>query len=110
MTASPMNFCTVPPWRSSTARMASNQRAITRPSDSGSSRSPRLVDPARSLNTTVTTLRASRPPAAASGVPQLRQNLARSGFSSPQTAQATIRRVYGYGIRPIWASRVAVSQ
>jgi len=40
----------------------------------------------------------------------LRQNLARSGFSSPQTAQATIRRVYGYGIRPIWASRVAVSQ
>jgi hypothetical protein len=94
MTASPMNFCTVPPWRSSTARMASNQRAITRPSDSGSSRSPRLVDPARSLNTTVTTLRVSRPPAAAaSGVPQLRQNLARAGFSSPQAAQATMTGV-----------------
>jgi hypothetical protein len=91
MTASPMNFCTVPPWRSSTARVASNQRAITRPSDSGSRRSPRLVDPARSLNTTVTTLRVFRPPAAvASGVPQLRQNRARAGFSSPQTAQATM--------------------
>jgi hypothetical protein len=39
--------------------MASNQRAMTRLSDSASSRSPRLVDPATSLNTTVTTLRDS---------------------------------------------------
>jgi len=52
-----------------------------------------------------------RPPAAvAMGVPQLRQNLARSGFSSPQTEQATIQRVYGYGVSPIWVSSVAVSQ
>src|SRR6266542_1017630 len=90
ITASPMNFWTVPPCRSSTARMASNQRAITRLSDSGSRRSPRLVDPATSLKTTVTVLRVSRPVSRVpSAVPQFRQNRARLGFSTPQLRQVT---------------------
>src|SRR6266540_885695 len=90
ITASPMNFWTVPPCRSSTARMASNQRAITRLSDSGSRRSPRLVDPATSLKTTVTVLRVSRPVSRVpSAVPQFRQNRARLGFSTPQLGQVT---------------------
>jgi hypothetical protein len=50
-------------------------------SDSGSSRSPSPVEPTRSLNTTVTVLRACVPPGT-SGAPQARQNRARSGFSS----------------------------
>jgi hypothetical protein len=38
------------------------------------------------------------------GVPQARQNLARAGFSSPQTAHATIPGVYGPGCIPRTAS------
>ena len=59
-TASPTNFCTRPPWRSNSPRMWSNQRAMTTASDSGSSRWPSAPDPARSVNTTVTVLRAGR--------------------------------------------------
>jgi hypothetical protein len=65
---------------------------MTRDSDSGSSRSPRAVEPLRSLKTTVTALRV--PPGLAvpegSGSPQARQNRARPGFGSPQAGQPTV--------------------
>jgi hypothetical protein len=114
MTAPPMNFCTVPPWRSSTTRARSNQRAMSRLSDSGSRRSPRLVDPARSLKTTVTTLRVSAGGASSPliGAPHPRQNRARSGFCSPQTVHASMRAQRGRAIRldlPSWW-RVSISR
>ena len=86
MTASPMNFSTVPPWRSIEARIVSKYLVMTLRSGSGSSPSPIAVDPVTSQNTIETVLRTS--PAgsagAVSGVAQFRQNFARSGFCSPQ--------------------------
>src|SRR3954453_14894617 len=53
-------------------------------------RSPSAVKPTMSANRTVTVRRSSRRgPAARSGVPQLRQKLAPSGFSVPQAGQVT---------------------
>jgi hypothetical protein len=91
-TASPMNFSTVPPWRSSSWRsLAWNVPRIARTS-SGSSRSARPVEPTRSANTTVTTLRSSRAPTArASSWPHALQKRAPAGFSWPHAAQALIR-------------------
>ena len=57
MTASPMSFSIVPPWRSTTSRMRSNQRSIAQRSVSGSTRSPSAVDPTTSAKTIVTILR-----------------------------------------------------
>jgi hypothetical protein len=90
-TASPTTS-TVPPWCSTTARMASYQRAMTWDTDSGSSRSPMAVEPLRSLTTTVTALRVppGRPAQAGRGSPQARQNRARRGFGSPQVGQPTV--------------------
>ena len=88
MTASPMNFSTMPPWRSSSARMVSKYRVITSRSDSESSCSPMLVDPLRSEKTIVTILRTSCAGAAASSAePQAKQNFATSGFSVPHCEQ-----------------------
>jgi hypothetical protein len=92
MTASPMNFCTVPPWASSTARMRPYQRAMSCDSDSGSSRSPSSVEPVTSPKTTVTSLRVWRGPSpvgAASCVPQFEQKRAASGLTCPQAGQVT---------------------
>ena len=91
-TASPTNFCTWPPWRSNSARMWSNQAAITTASDSGSRRSPSRVDPATSVETTVTVLRAGRAEVDGSGVPQARQKLALVG--SPQAGQTVMASRY----------------
>src|SRR4029450_3027057 len=63
---------------------------MTRPSDSGSSRSPSAVEPLTSQTTTVTTLRAPRRCSATRKAPQLRQKRARSGFCSPQFAQVSM--------------------
>src|SRR5213593_792147 len=87
ITASPMNFSTVPPWRSTTAFIASKYPVITRRRASGSMRSPRAVDPATSQNRMVTVLRTSRGAASAKDDPQARQNRALAGFSVPQLAQ-----------------------
>ena len=54
-----MNFSTVPPWRSSAARISTKYRDMTRRSDSGSRRSPMAVEPVTSQKTTVTVLRTS---------------------------------------------------
>ena len=65
MTASPMNFSTVPPWRSSSARTRSWYGRRSASTSSGSIDSARAVKPTRSQKTTVTTLRSRRdvPPA-----------------------------------------------
>ncbi len=60
MTASPMYFSTVPPCRSITSRMLAKYRPMTSRNDSGSSRSPRAVEPVTSVNRMVTVLRVSR--------------------------------------------------
>ena len=95
MTASPMNFSTAPPCRRSTPLIASNQRDMTRRSDSGSSCSPRRVEPATSQNRTVTTFRAEggAGAACASGAPQARQKFADGGFCSPHLTHAAISGV-----------------
>ena len=95
MTASPMNFWTVPPWRSNTARVRSKYRPITSVSDSGSKRSPSPVEPARSLNTTVTTFR-TRPASSSSraiAAPQLEQNRALSVPTYPTDHTGTHPRI-----------------
>ena len=61
ITASPMYFSTVPPWRSSTVRISSKKRDMRLRSDSGSSCSPSDVDPVTSQNRTVTVFRTSPP-------------------------------------------------
>ena len=72
MTASPMNFSTVPPKRSMSALTRSwYGRSVARTS-SGSARSERLVNPTRSTKSTETTLLSS--PAVA---------LARAGYRTP---------------------------
>jgi NhaP-type Na+/H+ or K+/H+ antiporter len=69
ITASPMNFSTVPPWRSSASRASEKYSSITRRSASGSSRSPNSVEPETSANTTVTVFRASAMPRVYDSVP-----------------------------------------
>src|SRR5829696_8804395 len=94
ITASPMNFSTLPPCRSTIAFIRSKYRASSARSRSGSSISPRAVEPARSQNRTVTVLRCSCAwtAPAASGEPHCSQNLAPSLFSCPQLAQiSTVR-------------------
>ena len=97
ITASPMNFSTTPPWRCTAACIASKYRAMTRRNSSGSSRSPRPVKPATSVNTTVTTFRApaamrsSQDPRAA---PQRWQNLAESSFWAPHSPHPAMCEVY----------------
>ena len=87
-----MNFSTDPPWRSRTARIASNQRPMIERSASGSSRSPSPVEPVMSANTTVTTLRASRAGSgAARAAPHAMQKRATSALSVEQTGQVTTR-------------------
>jgi len=83
-----LNFSTVPPWPSITARAASKYRAITCRKLSGSSRSPKAVDPVTSQNNTDTVLRFWRGAGTATkAVPHPLQNLASAGFSRPQPAQ-----------------------
>ncbi len=105
MTASPMNFSTVPPWRSIAARIVSKYLVITLRSGSGSRPSPIAVDPVTSQNTIETVLRTSLAGSAGavSGVAQFRQNFARSGFCSPQFGHS----IYGTMTGPGSSSRPA---
>jgi len=92
ITASPMNFSTLPPWRSIARRMASKYRAMICSSDSGSRPCPSSVDPTTSENTTVTVLRASASGAdgPANAVPHARQNRASAWFSDPHAGQIVL--------------------
>ena len=66
----------------------------------GSTCSARAVEPTRSTNTAVTTLRSSRDGVSASALPQPLQYCASSGFSRPQCEQEITGRVYdGPGLR-----------
>jgi len=94
ITASPMNFSTVPPWRSRISFADANVRPRMRRIDSGSSRSPMAVEPVTSLKRIVTVLRTSRacpaPGAAPSAAPQLPQKRKPSGFVPPQDAHVAM--------------------
>ena len=93
-TASPMNFSTVPPNRSSSSRARSWYVRSSARTSSGSLSSARAVEPTRSVKTTLTTLRSSRRAVvgvAASDVPHAEQNFAASAFSAPQVGHAAMR-------------------
>ena len=60
ITASPMNFSTVPPCRSTIVFISPKYLASTLRSASGSTDSPSAVEPTTSQNSTVTTLRCTR--------------------------------------------------
>ena len=94
MTASPMKFSTVPPWRSIASPIRPNQRCIAQRSVSGSTRSPSAVEPTTSANTTVTTFRRSPAAGAAdTGAPHAGQNRDRPGSPSPQRGQVSTTQV-----------------
>ncbi len=96
MTASPMNFSTVPPWSSISARIASKYLAMTFRRDSGSSCSPSCVDPVTSQKRIVTVFRTSSAGEdAGSAEPQFEQNLASAALAAPQVEHAVMRRSLG---------------
>src|SRR5262249_39669797 len=97
ITASPMNFSTVPPWASTMPRIRSKYRASSARSASGSVDSPRSVDPVTSQKSAVTALRCSWsvPPSVA---PQKGQNGNSPGRSLPQEGQPATARVYDEGV------------
>ena len=88
-TASPMNFSTVPPKCSSSDRSRCQYGASMARTSSGSSCSDREVNPTRSANSTVTTLRSSRRAALVGwrGAPHIPHIRNPSGFSWPQLGQ-----------------------
>ena len=93
ITASPMNFSSVPPWRSIATLATSKYEAIRPRIASGSRRSPSDVEPATSQKSTVTTFRCSRFGAASSGAAHALQKRAPSGFSAPHAAQVATGQV-----------------
>ena len=95
ITASPMNFSTVPPCDSTIPRIRSKYRASSARNASGSVDSPSAVDPVTSQNSTVTVFRCSWL-SPASGAVQNPQNWNPSGFSLPQAGQAATARVYDH--------------
>lgn len=90
ITASPMNFSTVPPCSSIRSRIRSNQRSVTDRRVSASSAPESAVEPTRSQKRTVTTLRpvglAVTGPGA-HGLPQEGQNRAPGGSGLRHEAQ-----------------------
>jgi hypothetical protein len=96
ITASPMNFSTVPPCRSSSARTWAWYGESTPRTSSGSSRSACAVNPTRSTKITVTVFRSSRsaPSSVWSGLAHALQNRAPSGFCSPQFAHVNTGKAY----------------
>ena len=90
-----MNFSTVPPSASISARMAAKNVPITCLRPSASSRSPSAVDPVMSANSTVTIFSSSAAAAAwASAAPQPLQKRASSGFSRPQRSHTVTEAPY----------------
>ena len=103
MTASPMNFSTVPPHASICSRTRAKYGVRIARTSSGSRRSARAVKPTRSAKSTVTTLRSSASPCwAGSDSPQARQNFATGGFSWPHFGHVTMSG--GYGGTRGWSS------
>src|SRR5207249_8871112 len=94
-TASPMNFSTVPPKRSRSARTRVKYGESKPRTSSGSSCSAWAVESTRSAKRTVTTFRSSPAGACggAAGAPQEGQKSAPGGTSAPHSAQATTSAV-----------------
>jgi len=88
-----MNFSTVPPWCSSSARTRVWYRDSTLRTSSGSRRSAWAVKPTRSMKTIVTVFRSSPPvgSAPASAAPQALQNRESWGFSRLELGHVTMR-------------------
>src|SRR2546426_4715944 len=98
MTASPMNFSTVPPQDAMAADIAEKYASRTERSRSGSSRSPSSVEPMTSANRIDTSLRSSAARSTGrSDAPHPGQNSNPSGLSRAQFAQVTTAGVY---VRP----------
>jgi hypothetical protein len=102
MTASPMNFSTVPPNRSISCLATSwKARSVSRTS-SGSARSDLAVNPTKSQNRTETTFRSSGWAAgcASRADPHPEQKRDPSGFCCPQVGQVNTPGVYAaFGCR-----------
>jgi hypothetical protein len=97
-TASPMNFSTTPPASSILRRASVKNRSSSDCRSSGSSRSPRLVDPTRSQKSPVMTLRsASRPRADLRSAPHSLQNFESSKRAVPQLEQRITGDCPGFG-------------
>lgn len=92
-TASPMNFSTRPPWRSTAPRATAKYCSRKGRRTSGSWVSPRVVLPTRSQKRAVTVLRTSREEAVApSGTPQPMQKDASAGLVLPQAGHVSMPR------------------
>ena len=85
MTASPMNFSTVPPWRSRAAFIDSKYRAMTSVKACGSSGARFVVCGLGFAKTMVTVFRLSRAATASAVAPHTTQYRYRAATSSPQT-------------------------
>ncbi len=95
MTASPMNFSTVPPRASISSRAMAKYSPIRSRTTSASSDSARPVEPVMSANRRVTSFRSSPAGAAASiGAPQWGQKANRAATSRAQDGQLATSRVY----------------
>ena len=92
ITASPMNFSTVPPSPSISSRIAAKNRSRTSRMCSGSSCSPRAVEPVTSANRTVTSFRSSPVPEdwMVAAAPHAGQNRASAGNGSPHVPQGAV--------------------
>ena len=101
MTASPMNFSTVPPWRSIDLTHATEPTLHRPPQRLGSTRSPSAVDPTTSAKITVTTC-AARPPRPAPPGPALRTPGRTGSAPAParHSAGTSPRRKSRAGARP----------
>ena len=97
ITASPMNFSTVPPRCSTFQRSRAWNGSRSRRTSSGSSRSASVVKPTRSAKSTVTVRRsaeASTPPGSGSAAPQAPQKRKPSGLSGAAArADGHVQRV-----------------
>ena len=92
ITASPMNFSTVPPNRSISCFARAWKPCKVSRTSSGSALSDRDVKPTRSTNSTETSLRSSRARSgASSSAPHVGQNAASGGVSRPQFGHAGMR-------------------
>ena len=88
ITASPMNFSTVPPNAAAACDSSLYTSASSARRCSASTRIASSVEPARSANSTVASLRSSPPAdAGVSGRPQLGQKRAPSGTALPHAGQ-----------------------
>ena len=119
MTASPMNFSTVPPSRVISSLMAAKNSVICVRTSSGCMSSARRVELTTSANSTVTSLSISSGASAVvtTGAPHEGQKRAESGRPSPQAEQDAPRTLphceqkraeFGFSVLQSWQVLTAV--